>query len=209
MDAVTGLQHHRRAMNESAEKKARNMVLVKKEPEDEDAWKNLPTAGEAHLSAARARATSPLESKSGSLNSLDSAVRPVTDENGTARESQADASAPATVPVPNPRQRVRQPAQDKSSNPPTAETDLDDAARKMQELDLYAFKDSSSPASTTSTGDQQSAPKPSAAPPRTHRRHSSIPKDALKAAAVSGETRSGSGRTATATAASRRRSMMT
>lgn len=210
MDAVTGLQHHRRAMNESAEKKARNMVLVKKEPEDEDAWKNLPAAGEAHLSAARARATSPLESKSGSLNSLDAIVRPNTDESATVRESQADTSAPAPAPVQNPRQRVRQPAQDKPSIFPTAEPDLDDAARKLQELDLYDFKDSSSPASTTSTADQPAAAsKASAAPPRTHRRHSSIPKDALKAASASGETRSGSSRTATATAASRRRSMMT
>lgn len=215
MDAVTGLQHHRRAMNESAEKKARNAVLIKKEPEDEDAWKNLPAAGEATLSAARARATSPLESKSGSVNSLDSIVRPEKDNghgSSTGNEKPADLPAPASRVLAQPsssRQRIRQqPVQEKASapTPAAADTDLDDAARKLQELDLYDFKDSSS--TSLSPADQATAaPK---AGPRSHRRHSSIPKDTLKAASSAGETRAATGsRTAAATASSRRRSMMT
>ena len=231
MDAVTGLQPHRRAMSGSSERKSRGSgVAVKREPQDENAWKSLPAAGEeASLSAAaRARAASPLQSKGGSVDAMMDSMEPLSSnqigDNGTAPTQVKPSALPAAVPSSNSsRQRARSSTQDKekdkSSQPVSAESDLDDAARKLHELDLYDFKDSSS----SSPADQQqqshipSAAKPSAAAlSRAHRRHSSIPKDSTKAGAAtdtervkSSSSSSGSGRTSTATSASRRRSMMT
>jgi hypothetical protein len=199
MDAVTGLQHHRLAMSVSAEKKARSKVHVKDEPQDEDAWKSLPAVDESALSAARSRAASPLEMKGNGASSVDAIARPTED-------STSEPKAAVPVPTQPSRQRSRPSSvQEKASLPDTAGADLDDAAKKLKELDLYDFKDtsSSSPASTTST---DSTTKPSAPAPRSHRRHSSIPKDALREP----ERSRPAGRTSSATsAASRRRSMMT
>ena len=203
MDAVTGLQHHRLAMSVSAEKKARSKVLVKDEPQDEDAWKSLPAVDEAALSAARSRAASPLEMKGNGASSMESIVRPET----TDSTSDPKASVPAPTQPSSQRSRPST-TQDKPTHPDTAGADLDDAAKKLKELDLYDFKDtsSSSPASTTST---DSTTKPSAPAPRSHRRHSSIPKDALRTTGDAERSRP-AGRTSSATsAASRRRSMMT
>lgn len=204
MDAVTGLQHHRLAMSVSAEKKARSSkVVVKDEPQDENAWKNLPALDAAALSAARSRAASPLEMKGNGASSMNATVRTETTEDSTsAPKAAAPASAQPT------RQRTRPSIQDKTSLPDTAGAELDDAAKKLKELDLYDFKDSSSssPASTTNT---DSTTKPTAPAPRSHRRHSSIPKDALRTSGDSERSRP-AGRTTSATsAASRRRSMMT
>jgi hypothetical protein len=200
MDAVTGLQHHRLAMSVSAEKKARSSkVVVKDEPQDEDAWKNLPAVDEAALSAARSRAASPLEMKGNGVSSLDTIARPQTTE---------DSTAAVSAPTQPSRQRTRP---SKPSLPDTAGTELDDAAKKLKELDLYDFKDSSSSSSPASTTSTDSTTKSSAPAPRSHRRHSSIPKDALRATAGDSERSRPAGRTtsATSSAASRRRSMMT
>jgi hypothetical protein len=201
MDAVTGLQHHRLAMSVSAEKKARSKVVVKDEPQDEDAWKSLPALDEAALSAARSRAASPMELKGNGASSVDAIARPEINENSTA-------AAPA--PTQPSRQRTRpSQGQDKPSLPDTAGAELDDAAKKLKELDLYDFKDSSSSSSPASTTSTDSTTKSSAPAPRSHRRHSSIPKDALRTAGDSERSRP-AGRTTSATsAASRRRSMMT
>ena len=204
MDAVTGLQHHRLAMSVSAEKKARSSkVVVKDEHQAEDAWKSLPAVDAAALSVARSRAASPLEMKSNGASSMDATVRPEATEDSV---SAPKAAAPA--PTQPSRQRARPSIQGKTSLPDTAGAELDDAAKKLKELDLYDFKDSSSssPASTTST---DSTAKPSAPASRSHRRHSSIPKDALRMSGDSERSRP-AGRTTSATsAASRRRSMMT
>jgi hypothetical protein len=236
MDAVTGLQHHRLAMSGSGERKSRGASVgstVKTEPQDEDAWKNLPTASEA---AARARAASPLQSKGGSVDGMavDSIEPSKTDRNGGggAVSSEAKPNPPAA------RQRVRSSAtqekeKEKDGNVRTSD-DLDDAARKLHELDLYDFKDLSSSSPADQQQQQQShipsAAKTSAAaaPSRSHRRHSSVPKETMKSSAAaaagpvasasvgpsetervktsSNTTASSSGRTS---AASRRRSMMT
>jgi hypothetical protein len=211
MDAVTGLQHHRLAMSVSAEKKARSRVVVKDEPQDEDAWKSLPAVDEASLSAARSRAASPLDMKGNGTNSMDAIVRPETGRQVATEDSTSEHKAAAPVPIQPPRQRSRQSIQDKTSLPDTAGADLDDAAKKLKELDLYDFKDSSSsPASTTSTASSDQAAKPPQSAPRSHRRHSSIPKDAPRTTASDVERVRPAGRTASATsAASRRRSMMT
>jgi len=203
MDAVTGLQHHRLAMSVSAEKKARSSkVVVKDEPQDEDAWKNLPAVDEAALSAARSRAASPLEMKGNGASSLDTIARPQTTE---------DSTAAVSAPTQPSRQRTRPSStQDKPSLPDTAGAELDDAAKKLKELDLYDFKDTSSSSSPASTTCTESTTKSSAPAPRSHRRHSSIPKDALRTAGDAERSRP-AGRTtsATSSAASRRRSMMT
>jgi hypothetical protein len=210
MDAVTGLQHHRLAMSASGEKKARSRVVVKEEPQDEDAWKGLPAVDEAALSAARSRAASPLELKSNEASSMDAIARPEMDGPVAANDTTSAPRVTSTsAPTQPPRPRMRQPAQEKAVLPCNTGAELDDAARKLQELDLYDFKDSSSPASTTSSAAPDPTAKPSLPPPRTNRRHSSIPKDATKSSSDQERIRPAS-RTATATsAASRRRSMMT
>jgi hypothetical protein len=225
MDAVTGLKHHRLAMSGSGERKSRGAsvgTVVKNEPQDEDAWKNLPAAGEAALSAAaRARAASPLQSKGGSVIDMVDPLAPSKTNSIAPSEAKPNPAAAA------PRQRARSSTtQDKGKvNGAAASDDLDDAARKLHELDLYDFKDLSS---SSSPADQQShipsAAKTSAS--RSHRRHSSVPKDSTKssaasisasAAAVGDMERvknssaagtSTSGSTGRTSAASRRRSMM-
>lgn len=210
MDAVTGLQHHRLAMSVSAEKKARSKVVVKDEPQDEDAWKSLPAVDETALSSARSRAASPLEMKGNGAGSMDAIVRPQMDRHIAAEDSTSDPRAVAPAPTQPSRQRTRPSIQDKSSLPDNAGSDLDDAAKKLKELDLYDFKDSSSsPASTTSTPPLDQAAKASAPAPRSHRRHSSIPKDALRTAGDAERVRPASRTASTTSAASRRRSMMT
>jgi hypothetical protein len=209
MDAVTGLQHHRLAMSVSAEKKARSSkVVVKDEPRDEDAWKNLPAVDEVALSAARSRAASPLEMKGNGASSVDAIARP---ESMEASTSDSKVNVPAATQPSRQRTRPSSSAQDKPSLPDTAGTELDDAAKKLKELDLYDFKDSSSSSSPASTTSTDSTTKSSAPAPRSHRRHSSIPKDALRATAGDSERSRPAGRTtsATSSAASRRRSMMT
>jgi hypothetical protein len=222
MDAVTGLQPHRSAMSGSGERKSRGASVgtVKTEPQDEDAWKNLPSAGEAGLSAAaRARAASPLQSKGGSVDDI-APSKTVGNGNGVV-SSEAKPNPPAA------RQRVRSSTtqeKEKDSDKPSAPDDLDDAARKLHELDLYDFKDSSS-SFTPSPADQQShipsAAKSSApAPARSHRRHSSIPKETMKSSAAAipvaaasdverTKPSSSTSSSRTTSAASRRRSMMT
>jgi hypothetical protein len=222
MDAVTGLQPHRSAMSGSGERKSRGASVgtVKTEPQDEDAWKNLPSAGEAGLSAAaRARAASPLQSKGGSVDDI-APSKTVGNGNGVV-SSEAKPNPPAA------RQRVRSSTtqeKEKDSDKPSAPDDLDDAARKLHELDLYDFKDSSS-SFTSSPADQQShipsAAKSSApAPARSHRRHSSIPKETMKSSAAAipvaaasdverTKPSSSTSSSRTTSAASRRRSMMT
>jgi hypothetical protein len=237
MDAVTGLQHHRLAMSGSGERKSRGASVgaatVKTEPQDEDTWKNLPTASEA---AARARAASPLQSKGGSVDGMavDSIAPSKIDRNGGGGGSVISSEAKPNPPAA--RQRVRSSTtQDKekdSSNNVRTSDDLDDAARKLHELDLYDFKESSSSPPADQQQQQQlhipSAAKTSAAaaPSRSHRRHSSVPKETMKSSAAasagpvasvgpsetervktaSNTTASSSGRIS---AASRRRSMMT
>lgn len=210
MDAVTGLTHHRLAMSESAEKKARNKVVVKDEPQDEDAWKSLPAVDEAALSTARSRAASPLEMKGNGVDSMEAIAKPEMNNHAAINNSTSEPKTTVSAPA---RPRMRQPAQNQA--PLTADTgaDLDDAARKLKELDLYDFKDSSSPTSTTSSvpSDQPAIPatKSSLPPPRTNRRHSSIPKDALDSTGDSKRSRPASRTSSATSAASRRRSMMT
>lgn len=211
MDAVTGLQHHRHAMSASAERKARSSITVKEEPKDEDAWKSLPETGEPRRSSVGVRARSPLEAKSGELTNIDSLVKPESDGRGHGLEQKSNQTEKASS-LATSENSLAHPANHESTTGP--DTDLDDAARKLQELDLYDFKDSSSSPSTASSavGSSNStterapaAKSSSAASNRTHRRHSSIHKEAAHAGS---EPARASGRTA-ATSSSRRRSMMT
>jgi len=221
MDAVTGLQHHRRAMSGSGERKSRGASVggttVKSEPQDEDAWKTLPAAGEA---ATRAEAASPL---------LDKERRGDGVSFGSIAPSKMDGDGGVSSDA-KPKQRVRssttQDKEQKDSNRASSD-DLDDAARKIHELDLYDFKDSSSSPADQQQSHIPSAPKiSSTAPARSHRRHSSIPKDTMKSSAgsagnhvaagdiervktSSSSTSTSGGSTGRTSAASRRRSMMT
>lgn len=200
MDAVTGLQHHRLAMSASAERKARNAVVVKDEPADEDAWKNLPEASQAALSSARARAASPLESRSGDMGSIDSFAKPEFtnhQDSSTVSDSRSHSQS---------HHRRRSSSTHERLPSSHSDASLDDAAKKLQELDLYDFKDSSSSSSPPEAAAVARA-SAAAAAPRAHRRHSSIPKDVSKG--VEGTRGSAGGGGRQAGGASRRRSMMT
>jgi hypothetical protein len=143
-----------------------------------------------------------------------------TDSNDRGVSSGAKPNPPAV------RQRVRSSTTQDKEKPTSAPDDLEDAARRLHELDLYDFKDSSS--FTSSPADQQShipsaaKSSASAAPARSHRRHSSIPKETMKSSAAAApaasvaasdvertKSSSSTGSTGRTSAASRRRSMMT
>lgn len=197
VDAISGLQPHSRAMSSSHARESGSRSIIKAEPveDDEDAeqrWKDLPPA---HLS--------PLSQKSNEAAAL---------PEPTEQEPQMRSSAPTPSLLANSRKR-----RESTQRPPSGAIDLETAIKKMEDLDIYDFKESSSPltdsSSVASTGlDNVRAGKASGAgAARSHRRHSSVPKaiDSLPDVAtgdVTGmeeKTFKGSVR-----AASRRRSMM-
>lgn len=209
MDAVTGLQHHRLAMSASAERKARN-VVVKEEPKDEDAWKALPEANDPALSAAKSRATSPLESRSGEAHSIDSLVKLEADELAVDHAEQHKQQPTASLPnMQHSRGRLVAPEIKRRQ---ADDGELDSAAQKLQDLDLYDFKDTSSVSpplesssgatdKTTSSLSSSSSTAKSSTAPKSNRRHSSISKGDAVARGTTARS--------SAAPASRRRSMMT
>ncbi|KAF2161556.1 hypothetical protein M409DRAFT_27954 [Zasmidium cellare ATCC 36951] len=217
VDAVTGLQDPKRAMNPKDQQQLRDRkstsapqsVSVKKEPvdddddevgdcktsKDENETPQLVVVGEG----------SPLRSKS-------------TDSHPPATQTTEEASAPA------PTQR-RAPSSTSSSSttrkrretasvsflpPGPPRTETEDAAKKMEELDLYDFKSSSPPPPSEEGLVEEAGKGVGVSVGKGQRRHSMAPRKEVgvsrtsTAAAVGGNASgSGSGR-----AASRRRSMM-
>lgn len=188
-DAISGLQPHRRSMSSSALKEFGSVAsIIKDEPlDDEEAkWKDLPDA-----------CGSPLVSK-GEIAGEHPAAHLLSETE--------DPSRKVTVPVTSSRKR-RQPSQ------PAEAPDLNSALKKLEELDIYDFKDSSSPATDCSVNSREASRTDNAE--RSHRRRSSALKvtgaqggfgggrDLGLAAEPSSSSRLGSSRVA-----SRRKSMM-
>lgn len=223
VDALTGLQDPRRAMNASSVER-RRQVEVKQEPLDDDdvigddAWKSLPSAvindeGEAASPLSRKSETPPTTLAPTLLGSRDMQ----SDERlSSASTATSSASSLATA-----RQRRRQSTTRTSAITATADptdSNIGLAASKLSELDLYDFKESSSPLTDSSSTIVVAAP----ARQLGQRRHSLVPgKDTkvagmdLAAAAAAGGGGGGrkpgglvSGERTTAAAASRRRSML-
>lgn len=191
VSAVAGLQDPRRAMSSSMEKKPAlsRMVAVKNEPvedeEDGDAWKNLPPATNVEPS-------SPLNRKR-----YDELEQPVKVERTTSPPattiSEHPSASSATISALMAGSRKRR----QSSQHPlgTDIGNIEATTKKLEELDLYEFKESSSPQTDGSD-------RPARTTSKSHRRHSSMPKDVSVAIEECGSL----GRAART--ASRRRSMM-
>lgn len=190
VDALSGLQDHRRAMSGSEDRKGSRSVTIKKEAEEDEAWKDLPLA-------TNVEPLSPSAQEKGADASNHAPVENEVDPPERAFNPQPSATS-ATIAALMAGSRKRR----QSSQQPLG-TDIDAAAKRLEELDLYDFKESSSPLTDSSEG------KAGTVPFRSHRRHSSMPKDISPAdngSAPSVVQGVGSGRSERA--ASRRRSMM-
>lgn len=192
VDAISGLQHHSRAMSASTGKRESggslgSVVRVKDEPVDEEelgeAWRDLPPA----------MVGNPLGEKGGEV--------PGGDGNGLHVPARPPSAPPIASALANSRKR-RESAQQ------AAPADLETAVRKIEELDLYDFKESSSPSTDSSGGPVDNARMGKTGASKGHRRHSSVPKAAEAPVEGGGERVVKSTPTGSVRAASRRKSMM-
>ena len=168
VDAISGLQDPRRAMNASAERRGSRSAIVPSQTSDEEEapWTDLhrPHSAGPELG-------SPLNQKSHEATQLPPAgalsehTQPLPAHLHQRPRSSSEIS---TLIATSRRRRESQRSQPLGS-------DFDDAAKKMQELDLYEFKDSSSP--TTDTSDRCSPHGAAGGGKLQLRRHSSIPKE--------------------------------
>ncbi|KAK5127408.1 hypothetical protein LTR85_006747 [Meristemomyces frigidus] len=170
VDAISGLQDPRRAMSVTGERKvagSARTVVIKQEPEDDDAWKNLPPLPS---SEEMRRAGSPVGVKSSSsADGSSDPVLPVESSDGFEQQAMgAPSAASATISALIAGSRKRRDPHT-GQHPPGA--DIDAATSKLADMDIYDFTDSSSPADHGGNGAT------SAVKERSHRRHSSVPKD--------------------------------
>lgn len=222
VDAISGLKNRQHPLNPSAERRSMSgstrtslngsgSITIKREPVDDDsAWKGAPRPVEEG---------SPLREKS--TDQHPPAAETVGDTISTSRPS---SSATLSSVIASSRKRREQfdkredsppgfpseaPPADSTAAATTTASDPSPSAiaKKMEELDLYDFKDSSSPASTNSaTGTADGAAEKKKA---SHRRHSSVPKREKEAdAAFVGSAGPATATTARPERSSRRRSMM-
>ena len=215
VDAISGLQHHSQAMSLSHARESGSRSVIKAEPvedgdeEAEERWKSLPPA---HLS--------PLSQKSGDAPMV---MQP--QESGVPLPAASAAPAISSL-LANSRKRRESASRPQHTSTSTSGfSDLETAMKKMEDLDIYDFKESSSPLTDSSgvaiaganTGKAGKTSGTGAA--RSHRRHSSVPK-ALESLAGPDALSSNVGRVGevgvgeekalkgSVRAASRRRSMM-
>lgn len=179
--AVEGLAGHQRPVSgpaaregsviETGSKPSRTVFIKKEEPE-EDAWKNLPVSSIPDTG-------SPLSRKE---TSEDRPAAHFQAPPGQGHEvPSASITAISGLIAGNRRRR-------ESLQQPLS-TGIEDATKKLDELDIYDFKESSSPASSAASVE----PNP-VAPSKNGRRHSSVPSRALidQPAASSGLRRTAS-----------------
>jgi hypothetical protein len=193
VDAISGLQDTRRAMNVSGTKRTSTSapptseprtVKIKQEPvDDEEAWKRLPSAGQ-----------SPLHPKSnGVINNqvlpsptpTEDVSAPYATSNGynTSALNSTTSATSATISALMAGSRKRRQS---SQQPLGTDIDVDGTAKKLQDLDIYEFKDSSSPLTDGSAASGEAErPKASLRAKAHQRRHSTVVKDG---AGVSGRS---------------------
>lgn len=198
VDAVTRLQDPRRAMSVSGDRKLSTGPLstVKQEDQDpqegEERWKNLPPA-------LNVEASSPLLKKASTeaLNQEFENDAPIS----TDASSQPSASSATISALMASSRRRRQSVQDV---PLGTDIDVDATAKKVEELDIYDFKESSSPLTDSSGAGEVKSGR------SAHRRHSSVPKAASTGLDGTSGTSLSDARLGAAKErlASRRRSMM-
>ena len=165
VDAISGLQDPRRAMSVMGERKApgsAKTVIIKLEPEDDDAWKSLPAADEGEAGG------SPLGQKGSSDCSSDAVERTGVDEPEQQQANVVPSAASATISALMAGGRKRRSPQADQQQP--LGMGIEATTAKLADLDVYDFKDPSSPADAGGKG-------PPAVKERSHRRHSSVPKN--------------------------------
>lgn len=220
-DAISGLQDHRRVMSSSTTSKrtGSGIVKVKEEPTDESSWAGLPHTSSIsresmgsplrHLTTDDGSRLSPRASprvspsRSSSLlslsdgDSIDVGARPI--------------SSSGSISTLLANSRKRREALDKRISPPpsTASTEVDAAAKRLEELELYDLRDSSSPAGPDAASGAAVTTTTSTA---SHRRHSSVPKGAVATQGIATAKHVNSADTSATShgtrMSSRRRSMM-
>lgn len=194
VDAIGGLRDPRLVMSRPSERKTARAVSIKPEPEDDnDAWKSLPSATEAMPGS-----PSPQRGDTeGGAVVQESSLQDVQ----LAPHEQPSVSSAAIASLIAGSRKRRTPSQQQQLDEQLS-TDIVAATQKLEELDLYEFKDTSSPSSTSSA---------TMAPIKSHRRSSSVPKkDPLPVTDADTITVARPGLTfqRSERAASRRRSMM-
>ncbi|KAH9811165.1 Shugoshin C terminus [Teratosphaeria destructans] len=194
VDAISGLQPHTRVISAPSERRscsASRPVSIKQEPvEDDDAWKHAPSAAETRAVA------SPLGTKSSDPGTeLNPALQTSDNDSAPIEPSSASTNLSTLLSAGTRKRRTTSERADHLLQP--LGTDMEATVKRMEELDLYDFKDSS-PAST----DEKPAPSK-----KGHRRHSSVPKDVVSTIGEEGGGRR-TGASRAAAVASRRRSMV-
>lgn len=233
VDALSGLQDPRSAMCITGERKvagsggASRTVVIKQEPLDDEeeceAWKSLPAAGLDSV----LRGGSPLGQKSAAGDRSSDALVVLSNEEGPEPEQRAGAAPPPSAASATISALMAGSSRSKRRDPdptqqPLSINDINAAIKGLEDLDIYDFKDSSSSPATSASAIEGSSSTGKATTAlmgqeRSHRRHSSVPKDVPPAPpTVAMEGRSGAASAVAAAAvvgrseraASRRRSMM-
>ncbi|KAK1046382.1 hypothetical protein LTR12_009426 [Friedmanniomyces endolithicus] len=181
VDAVNGLVDPRRAMSAPAAKPSlQRSVVVKREPfEDSEVgegldWRSLPSAVEDVAAPA-----SPLAPKSVEIGSSDPLTAQTDDPVHRHETKPSAASATISTLMAAGRRHRRESTQHLHDRPEELDNDM---AAQMQELDVYEFKDSSSPPSSSAEKHNALTTKILGDAARSkgsggsHRRHSSVPK---------------------------------
>ncbi|KAF2769649.1 hypothetical protein EJ03DRAFT_327255 [Teratosphaeria nubilosa] len=197
VDAISGLQPHTRVISAPSERKASSAsrpVTIKQEPvEDDDAWKHAPSAAETRAVA------SPLGKKSSNPSKELNPALQTSDSDSAPVEPSSASTNLSTLLAAGTRKRRTTPEQADHLPQPLG-TDMEATVKRMEELELYDFQDSSSSPASASE-------KP-AAPAKGHRRHSSTSRDVGLTGAEEGSGRKAGAGSRTAAVASRRRSTM-
>jgi hypothetical protein len=222
VDALTGLQDTRRAMNVTGEKSrhsssshssgARTVKIKQEAVEEESAWKGLPSATQSPLmQKSDAVADKPI-----SASPAPKVISPATDFSKPGKSTGAlsgePSAASATIQALMAGSRKRRQS---TQEPLGTDMQVDAAAKKLEELDIYEFKDSSSPLTDGSIGESVAErPKASLRTKAQQRRHSTAvkqngPVGSSGTSAVNGSGHIVGGADSTAAARlSRRKSMM-
>lgn len=232
VDAISGLQDPRLVMSSAGEGRksvgggvssssstpAPRVVVIKKDSASADKlegkeWQLTGQTGATSTSVAEAG--SPLNNKSGVVLSATCSLRAESQKTARIFSSQTNSSSAASTTASSdgekapPSKRPRQSLQSRRAVAPTSESSEEEsnsvaAAKRLEEMDLYDFKDTSS-----------SSPASSGVAKVHHRRHSSVSKSALGVAGagkLSSGASGGDGSTANGGRAerisARRRSMM-
>ncbi|KAF2210142.1 hypothetical protein CERZMDRAFT_46115 [Cercospora zeae-maydis SCOH1-5] len=184
-DAISGLQDPRRVMSASTTTKrtGSGVVKIKEEVTDDTPWGGLPhtsslsresmgsplrhltTDDRPYISPRPSPRASPARSSTGLLGDMGDGIDIVP---RSPRSSTADSISTLLA-----NSRKRREALDKRISPPPDQVDA--ATKRLEELELYDFKESSSPASVDGSSSVSNG-KVGMRTIAPHRRHSSVPK---------------------------------